>query len=226
MRGVTTLAAMVLLWATNAGAQEVAVPDLVEQPISSPAASEECLAVTERLSASEIDEFIADPGVLLTQYPNGGIEMSTRVRALVGSSARAFDAIVAIIPSANDAQMGGIGAALARVVSACSQGQNENTIAYGERIQLFVANLGDGPLLVAFAEAAQDIEVAEIDVIAAAAADSSNAGAFGLDDAGRVSGAANTFSLGGDEATPTQSVPFSVGSAGSFTAASVSPSTP
>ncbi len=225
MRGLVTFALVAMLLTANAGAQETAAPDLIEQTMASAPAGEECLAVTEQLSVSEIDEFISNPGTLLVDYPNGGIEMSTRVRALVGSSAAAFDAIVSIIPSANEAQMGGIGAALARVVRACSEGQNENTIAYGERIQLFVANLGDGPLLVAFAAAAEDIEVAEIDVVAAAA-DSSNAGAFGLDDAGRVSGAANTFSLGGDEATPTQSVPFSVGSAGSFTAASVSPSTP
>lgn len=117
-----------------------------------------CFSEYVRLPQSAVDEFKADPAKLLTEYPTGGLDMSSRVRMLAGSSSETLDLIIGQLPKSNTEQVSAIGAGLARAAIVCARAAPE----YAATIQTKVAEVGNKDLEVAFAAATGDFATAAL----------------------------------------------------------------
>ena len=170
-----------------------------------------CLVAPARLSDAEIQAFLGAPEALLAANPAGGLPLANSVRALAASSSVAFEVLVAALSSANADQSAAIGAGLARAVNACQAINAE----YGDEISLLVAGLDNEDLITAFGAALNQVEPGAIDG-GVGAGGTANGGASPLGEAGRVTGAANNTTFGGDDAFTQSGGDFSVGSAGNF----------
>ena len=69
----------------------------------------------QALSAQTIQDFLANPRALLTQYPDGGPQMISRVRDLAASDPSTLNAIVGLLATANAMQSTAIGTGLGQV---------------------------------------------------------------------------------------------------------------
>jgi len=69
----------------------------------------------QALSAPVIQEFLANPSALLTQYPIGGAQMIARVRDLAASDPSTLNPIVGLLATANANQSTAIGTGLGQV---------------------------------------------------------------------------------------------------------------
>ncbi len=98
------------------------------------------------LPAQTIQQFLANPQGLLSQYPDGGALMVSRVRDLVASDPGTVDPILALLKSANPEQASAIGTGLGQVaLMAVSQDQ-----AFATDLQTKVAQAGDTTAIAAF----------------------------------------------------------------------------
>lgn len=108
------------------------------------------------LAPSAISAFLANPGQLLSQFPNGSPGMAKQVRDLVGSDKTTLGAIIALAKSANEDQRKAVAQGLADAAKAYAT----NDPAFVNQIQLAVANAGLPEFAKAYAEAAGDIATA------------------------------------------------------------------
>ncbi|WP_157775781.1 hypothetical protein [Hartmannibacter diazotrophicus] len=107
--------------------------------------------------------------------------MSTRVRALVGSSSNTLDPLIALLQSASSLQKSAIGAGMARAAVACEGSHLE----YSQQIQEAAASVDDETFLTAFQTAQDDIQTAAL------------GGGGGLTTAGAISGGPSNGTTGG-----------------------------
>jgi len=69
----------------------------------------------QALPAQTVQQFLANPAALLTQYPNGGPAMITEIRNLAASDPATLKALVGLLASANSDQASAIGTGLGQV---------------------------------------------------------------------------------------------------------------
>ena len=69
----------------------------------------------QALPQQQIQQFIANPSSLLTQFPNGGPQMIQAVRDLLASDPATLTPLLALLKSANPAQQTAMGTAAGQV---------------------------------------------------------------------------------------------------------------
>lgn len=156
-----------------------------------------CFLAPAKMSDSDIAAFIANPNGLLAEFPSAGLPMSSKVRALTGSSTAALDPMVALAKQANAPQKSAIGAGLARAAKSCQV----TTPDYALLIQQKVAAANDKDLTTAFAAGMNDVQTASLGGTGA------GAGASGISGGG-TPGLSSGGTTSGDNSTKTQTTPF------------------
>jgi hypothetical protein len=106
----------------------------------------------QQLSQQTITEFTANPSQLLSQFPNGGGQMISRLRDLLASDPATLAPILSLLPNANSEQKSALGSALAQAARLYQRADQ----AFAAQIQQAVANTQDQELIVAYAAAAGD----------------------------------------------------------------------
>ena len=148
-----------------------------------PLASAAVYSTRQALPADTIQKFLADPGALLSQFPNGGPLMITRVRDLAASDPATADALIGLLKTANPDQSSAIGTALGQVaLMAVTTDQ-----VFAVDLQTKIAQSGNTSALVAFS----DVVGGNIKLTAAT---DTTGGAGG---GGESQTTAATFSIGG-----------------------------
>lgn len=165
---------------------------------SVPLATAAVYSSRQALPADTIQQFLANPAGLLSQFPNGGPLMITKVRDLAASDPATVDALMALLKSASPDQASAIGTALGQVaLMAVSTDQG-----FATDLQTKIAQAGNVPALVAFsAVVGGDIK------LAAAGGPGTGIGGGGELQTSTTSGlggffAGNPFNLGGVPNTP------------------------
>lgn len=111
------------------------------------------------LPAQAIQQFLADPGALLTQYPNGGPDMIKAVQDLAASDPSTLNALLGLLAKANSDQAKAIGTALGKVAKAAAGGDP----GYATQIQVGVALANNDSALGAFnVEVGGDIQLTAV----------------------------------------------------------------
>ncbi len=100
----------------------------------------------QALPAQTVQQFLADPAALLTQYPNGGPAMITEVRNLAASDPATVKALVGLLASANADQASAIGTGLGQV----AQMAVRTDPLFANEIQVAVVTAQNDSALVAF----------------------------------------------------------------------------
>jgi hypothetical protein len=100
----------------------------------------------QALSQDAIQSFLANPSGLLSQFPNGGATMITRVRDLAASDPATLGPLISLLKSATPEQASAIGTALGQV-ALMAVGTDQ---AFATQIQTAVAQAGNTSALVAF----------------------------------------------------------------------------
>lgn len=191
---VTMLAASQLI--TGASAQEV-VPVVA------------CFQPPAKLNEGDISTFLVSPTSLLTENPNGGLPLSSRVRALAGSSSATIDAILALVDQANVDQKAAIGSGLARAARACAATNPE----YAALIQEKVAGASSAELVTAFLAASNEVQTAALGGLTGAATGGGGAAA-GIGGGGNAG--LGTAGVGGDTVYTQSAGGFSTGGSGQY----------
>jgi hypothetical protein len=104
------------------------------------------------LPPAAVSAFQANPGQLLSQFRDGGPDMTKQVIDLVGSDKATLATIIALAKTANEDQRKAIANGLAQVAKAYAQGDP----GFANQIQISVANSGLPEFAKAYAEAAGD----------------------------------------------------------------------
>jgi hypothetical protein len=100
----------------------------------------------QALPSQAVQQFLSDPASLLSQFPNGGPVMITKVRDLTASDPATLSALIGLLKSANPDQASAIGTALGQVaLMAVNTDQ-----AFATEIQTQIAQAGNTSALVAF----------------------------------------------------------------------------
>jgi len=100
----------------------------------------------QALPSQTVQQFLSDPASLLSQFPNGGPVMITKVRDLTASDPATLSALIGLLKSANPDQASAIGTALGQVaLMAVNTDQ-----AFATEIQTQIAQAGNASALVAF----------------------------------------------------------------------------
>jgi hypothetical protein len=191
---------------------------------SAPLALSAVYTPRQALPVETIQQFLANPEGLLSQYADGGPLMVARVKDLVASEPTTVDPILALLKSANQEQASAIGTGLGQVaLMAVAQDQ-----AFATDLQTKVAQAGNTPAIVAFSA------VVGGDIQLAAAGPGGGAGGGGESQTGGgTTGLSGLFGSTLNLTTSVRNVPdsftipsFSTGGAGSRIGSSVSPSVP
>ena len=90
----------------------------------------------QALPAQVIQDFLANPGALLKQYPSGGAQMISRVRDLAASDPSTLNPIVGLLATANANQSTAIGTGLGQVALMAVKTDQ----AYANQIQEAIAS--------------------------------------------------------------------------------------
>jgi hypothetical protein len=157
-----------------------------------------CFLAPAKLSDSEIAAFLANPNTLLSDFPAAGLQMSSKVRGLTGSSSDTLDPMIALVRQANAPQKSAIGAGLARAAKSCQI----TTPDYALLIQQKVAAANDSDLTTAFAAGMNDVQTASLGAASTGSGAASGIGSGGTP--GVSSGNKSTA----DTPTPTVTTPF------------------
>lgn len=137
----------------------------VDQPAGTDAAASQdgttedavaCFLPPIKLLDEDVEAFLANPASLLTDYPDGGLLLSSRVRSLAGSDARTLQPILQLAVGATLEQRAAIGSGLARAATACAPSSER----YAALIQESVAGMDNNELLTAFLSATNDLQTA------------------------------------------------------------------
>lgn len=175
-----------------------------------PPASAQVLSPQQALPANTIQQFLNNPGALLTQFPNGGPDMIKEVRDLAASDPKTLNALVALLTSANPDQAGAIGTGLGQAAELAVSVDP----AYADQIQTAVITANSNFAVVAFsAVVGGDIKLA---------AATGGAGGGGGEEGTSPNGSNFGFGGGGILALHT----FATNTPDSFTSPSFSPGTP
>jgi hypothetical protein len=178
---------------------------------SVPPAMAAVLPPQQALPADTIQQFLANPSALLSQYPDGGAQMITQVRNLAASDPQTLNALIALLASANPDQAAAIGTALGQVAL---MAVNTDT-AYATDIQTGVTGAQNSPALVAYsAVVGGDIKLA---------AATGGAGGGGGAEQGTGQNTTGGVSFGGGTLNLH---PFATNTADSFTTLFFTPVTP
>lgn len=190
---------------------------------SAPLAMSAVYSPSLALPAGTVQQFLANPGTLLTQYPKGGGQMIARVKDFAASDPATVNAILGLLKTANPDQATAIGTGLGQVaLMAVAKDQ-----AFATDLQTKVAQSGNVTAITAFSA------VVGGDIKLAAATGPGGGGGGGESQTGGNNGGfgfavAAPFNLN----TSTRNVPdsfsspgFASGSAGSIVS-STSPSRP
>lgn len=166
-----------------------------------------CLVAPAALSELDVNAFLGAPEALLTSYPNGGLEMSGRVRALSGSNSATIDPLLNLASQSTAAQKAAIGAGLARAARACVATDPE----YAQMIQEKVAGSNISELITAFLAASNDTQTAALvgGAAASAASPAGDVGGGGSTNGGSGGG-------GGDSSVATTVQSFSFNGGGRY----------
>ena len=195
--GATALMAGVVL------AQDTPVE--ATQPTS--AAETACFSGPAKLSEPQVQAFLDTPAGLLSEFPSGGLPLSTRVRSLAGSDANTLDPILGLVATATPSQVSAIGAGLARVARACQTINPE----FAATIQDKIASLDNGGLETAFQAASQEVQTAALGTTTGVGGAGGAVGGIG----GTGTAGGGTTGVGGGAATSgNSSGSFSVGGGG------------
>ena len=109
-------------------------------------ASAAVYSVHQALPSQTVQQFLSDPASLLSQFPNGGPVMITKVRDLTASDSATLSALIGLLKSANPDQASAIGTGLGQVaLMAVNTDQ-----AFATEIQTQIAQAGNASALVAF----------------------------------------------------------------------------
>ena len=111
-----------------------------------PLASAAVYSPRQALPADSIQQFLGNPSSLLSQFPNGGPLMITKVRDLAASDPATLSALIGLLKSANPDQASAIGTALGQVALMAVNSDP----AFATQIQTEVAQAGNTSALVAF----------------------------------------------------------------------------
>ena len=159
--------------------------------------------------------FLANPGQLLQQNPNGGSLLANAVQQLALSDPSTFKALLGLLANANDAQKGAIGQGLAQ--AAKIEVLTDQTLAADWQQQ--IAAIDDPPFKTAAANAFGDVKLGAIGGAAGAAGS-------GLGGAGSGSGGGSLEDIR-SRGTTTPSFTYSSSTSGaSGVSTGSSPSTP
>lgn len=109
-------------------------------------------AQVANVQVGQLQSFQANPGQLLTQFPNGGPDMVNQVRGLVTADRSTLPPIIVLAKSANQDQRKAMAEALAQVAKAYASSEP----AFANQIQQAVAASGLPEFAKAYAEAAGD----------------------------------------------------------------------
>ena len=172
-----------------------------------------CFQSPAKLSDDAVQSFLTNPSALLTENPTGGLALSSRVRALAGSSSATLDPIKAQVAAANSAQKSAIGSGLARAARACAPVQPE----YAALIQQMVAELNSPEVTAAFLAASNEVQTAALGGAGAATGGGGGGGAIGGTGSGGGSGG-GSGSVGGSSSVGQSGGGFSSGGGGSYSA--------
>jgi hypothetical protein len=105
-----------------------------------------CYGPSDQLPAEDVGNFQQHPEQLLSQYPDGGAELISRIRDLVATSPAALQTILKLVETANATQIDAIGTGLGQAALACVRTYQHFAI----EIQQAVAALDNGALQLAF----------------------------------------------------------------------------
>lgn len=176
-----------------------------------------CFIAPAKMADGDIAAFLASPNSLLSDFPTAGLPMSSKVRAITGSSAVALDPMIALVKQANAPQKSAIGSGLARAVKSCQI----TTPDYALIIQQQVALANDKDLTTAFLAGMDDVQTASLGTSGAG-----TSAASGITSGG-TPGASSGGTSAGDTPTKTiattfntrQNSTFTVGSSARFASA-------
>lgn len=113
---------------------------------SAPLAISAVYSPSQALPAETVQQFLANPGALLTQYPNGGGQMIARVKDFAASDPATVNAILGLLKTTNPEQATAIGTGLGHVaLMAVSKDQK-----FATDLQTKVAQTGDAVAIAAF----------------------------------------------------------------------------
>jgi hypothetical protein len=136
----------------------------------------------QALPAQTVQQFLADPAALLTQYPNGGPALIAQVRNLAASDPATLTALVGLLASANSDQATAIGTGLGQVAQMAVRTDQ----SYANDIQVAVVTSRSDTALASFkAVVGGDIQLA------------ATSGGVGGSGGGGEEGTSTTSGLGG-----------------------------
>lgn len=111
-----------------------------------PAATAQVYSPQQALPANTIQQFLANPSTLLTQFPNGGPDLIKEVRDLAASDPKTLNALIGLLASANPDQAGAIGTGLGQAAELAVPVDP----TYADQIQTAVVAANSNFALVAF----------------------------------------------------------------------------
>jgi hypothetical protein len=145
------------------------------------------------LAPAAIAAFLANPGQVMNQFPNGGPGLVKQVADLMGSDKATLATLIAFAKTADEDQRKAIAQGLAQAAKAYAAGDP----AFANQIQQSVANSGLPEFAKAYAEAAGDTGTA-------ATGGGGGGGGGGPNVAGAPTGGANTGTFPGSNGVNTQ----------------------
>lgn len=163
-----------------------------------------CFVEPAKLPNADIQAFLDAPDALLTQFPSGGLTLSSQVRSLAGSSADALAPLLTLAKQASPSQAAAIGAGLARVARSCVAADPE----YVAQIQAAIADVEVAGLETAFTSGLNETQTAALGGGAGGGAAAAG-GASAIGGGGASDGGAGT-SGDGSTSTPTTVQTFSL----------------
>ena len=110
-----------------------------------PFAQAACYTPGGGLPASAVDAFLANPAALLTQFPNGGAQMISRIRDLAASNPATLNVLISLVGNANPAQQTAIGTGLGQAALVCVKNDQQ----YAAQIQQAVAQTNNTTVIAA-----------------------------------------------------------------------------
>lgn len=110
---------------------------------------------TAQTPTSKIDQFLANPTQLLSQYPNGGADLISLVRDTSVAHPEALQTIIALLANANSDQQLAIGSGLGQA----NRIVNNNDQNFANAIALAVAGAGSSDASAGFSGATGNVSI-------------------------------------------------------------------
>jgi hypothetical protein len=117
-----------------------------------------CYAPAQQLPAESVSNFIGNPASLLSDFPNGGAQMISRVRDLVASNPDALAAVMAQLAGASRDQQSAIGSGLGQAARICVRSDQ----AFATRIQQAIASQGTDAAKTSYAAVNPDVQIGAV----------------------------------------------------------------